>query len=327
MTQRQSRTAPPNLRLHSPGGVLLTFLFHGVFANEQEIEQQAVDPQQRITVDHFRQFVGHMLDSGYEFVLPDQVLAGLDAEGRYVMATFDDGYFSNQLVRPVLEEYKVAALFYISTGHVLANKSYWWDVVHREILCGGGSADDAQQVGRGLKELTHDRIEDAIVRMFGASSLEPWGDIDRPFTPHELRAFVESPFVEVGNHTRDHAILTNYSTAGVRKQLAGAQDDLERLVGYKPTSVSYPNGNYSPDVLSAASELGLSLGITVERRKNPLPLDPLDAGLLRLGRHILWGTRDIAGQCNAICSEAWWKGAWARLVKGDTRLWQRRRSA
>src|SRR5690348_2767117 len=67
MTPRPSGTAPSNLRLHSPGGVLLTFLFHGVFANEQEIEQQAVDPQQRITVDHFREFVEHMLEAGYEF--------------------------------------------------------------------------------------------------------------------------------------------------------------------------------------------------------------------------------------------------------------------
>lgn len=324
MTQQPSRPGRLNLRLHSPGGVLLTFLFHGVFANEQEIEQQAVDPQQRITVDHFRQFVEHMLERGYEFVLPDQVTAGLDADGRYVIATFDDGYASNQLVRPVLEEFGVAALFYISTGHVLANKSYWWDVTHREILRGGGSVDDAQQLGRKLKELTHDKIENEVVRRFGAQALEPWGDIDRPLTPRELREFVDSPFVEVGNHTRDHAILTNYSPAGVRQQLAGAQDDLEHLVGYRPTSVSYPNGNYSPAVLSVASELNLALGITVERRKNLLPLDASDAGLLRLGRHILWGTRDIAGQCDAICAEAWWKGAWARLVKGDTRLWQRR---
>ena len=324
MTPRPSGSAPSNLRLHSPGGVLLTFLFHGVFANEQEIEQQAVDPQQRITVDHFREFVEHMLEAGYEFVLPDQVTAGLDADGRYVMATFDDGYASNQLVLPVLEEFRVAALFYISTGHVLANKSYWWDVAHREIVLGGGSVDAVQQVGRTLKTLTHDQIENEIVRRFGASSLEPWGDIDRPLTPKELRAFVESPYVEVGNHTRDHAILTNYTPAGVRQQLAGAQDDLEHLVGYRPTSVSYPNGNYSPAVLTVASELNLSLGITVERKKNLLPLDTSDAGLLRLGRHTLWGTKDIADQCHVLCSEAWWKGAWARLVKGDTRLWQRR---
>ncbi|HEY4312955.1 MAG TPA: polysaccharide deacetylase family protein [Pirellulales bacterium] len=324
MPHRTASLETSNLRLYSPSSVLLTFLFHGVFADQHEIERNAVDPQQRITVEHFRQFVAHMLDCGYEFVLPNQVVAGLDADGRYVMATFDDGYASNALVRPVLEEFGVAALFYISTGHVLAKKSFWWDVVHREILRRGGTPDDAQKVGRGLKELTNPQIEDVIVRMFGAESIEPWGDIDRPFTPQELRAFVDSPLVEVGNHTRDHAILTNYTPAGVRQQLADAQDDLESMVGYRPTSVSYPNGNYSPDVLRVASELGFSLGITVERRKNLLPVDGANDGLLRLGRHILWGTRDIPEQCNAIRSDGWWKGAWAKFVNRDKRLWQRR---
>ena len=291
---------------------------------KHEIELHAVDPQRRITVGHFREFVAHMLERGYEFVVPEQVLAGLDEDGSYVMATFDDGYVSNRLVRDTLEEFGVSAVFFISTGHVLAEKSFWWDVVHREMWRRGSSEDDIQQVGRGLKELTNAQIEDVIVGMFGAKCLRPWGDVDRPFTPGELREFSECPHVDIGNHTRDHAILTNYSPEGVLEQLVGTQDDLNELVGYKPTSVSYPNGSYSPAAVRLSHEIGLSLGITVERRKNWLPLDTVDAGLLRLGRHTLWGTRDIAAQCDATLADGWWQGVWSKLMNRDTRSWQRR---
>ncbi len=320
----QTNHAPTNLQVFSPRGVLVTYLFHGVFADEREIMHHAVDPQQRITVEHFRRFVAHLLDCDFEFVTPEQTLAGLDADRRYVMATFDDGYVSNDLVRPVLEEFQVPAVFYISTGHVLAGKSFWWDVVHREMWRRGGTSKEIQQIGRGLKELTNAQIEDVVVTMFGAKSLEPWSDVDRPFTPEELRAFGKCPYVAFGNHTRDHAILTNYTAAGVREQLAGAQDDLEKLVGQRPVSVSYPNGNYSPDVLRVAREVGLTLGITVERAKNPLPLEKAGDGLLRLSRYPLWGTRGIAEQCDAVLADSWWKGVWSKLVGGDTRSWQRR---
>jgi peptidoglycan/xylan/chitin deacetylase (PgdA/CDA1 family) len=314
----------PDLRVYSPSGTLLTFLFHGVFRNENEIEQHVADPQQKITLSHFSQFVEHMLEAGYQFVTPGDVEHGLAEDGRHVMATFDDGYANNLHVRPLLEEYGVPAVFFISTGHVLAGKPFWWDVLYRELWRRGASAKQISQVGQGLKELTNAEIEGVLTTMFGAKSLVAESDIDRPLSVGELQDFARCPFVHLGNHTRDHGVLTNYTATGIAEQLGAAQDDLEHMVGVRPTCVSYPNGNYSPEVLRAARSLGLTLGITVERARNPLPLDRSDDGWLRLGRFTLWGTRDIGEQCDNVLADSWWKGVWSKFVGRDTRSWQRR---
>ena len=41
------------------------------------------------------------------------------------MLTFDDGYYNNHLALPVLEEFDVPALFFISTNHVKQQKCFW----------------------------------------------------------------------------------------------------------------------------------------------------------------------------------------------------------
>ena len=45
----------------------------------------------------------------------------------------------------------------------------------------------------------------------------------------ELAAFAASPHVHLGNHTVDHAILTNEDEAGVDEQIRGCQRDLQEL--------------------------------------------------------------------------------------------------
>lgn len=111
---------------------LLTFLFHSIFKNESEIGAKVIDPQQHITVDIYRQFVEYFLEAGYEFISPPQ-LNELKPDGKYVLSTFDDGYYNNSLVLPLLEEYKTPALFFVVSDNVINNKCYWWDVVFREL--------------------------------------------------------------------------------------------------------------------------------------------------------------------------------------------------
>lgn len=293
----------------------MTFLFHGIFRDPSEVDLDLVAPQQRITVAHFRAFVEQLLERGYQFVAPTDVPDELSANGKYVLATFDDGYFNNVHVLPVLEEFQVPAVFFISTGHVARGRCFWWDVLYREGRRRGASPKQISHEGRRLMCLTHDQIEAALIDHFGEPAFEPVGDVDRPLTPTELADFCRSPYVHLGNHTRDHAILTNYPLFDVHAQLNDAQDDLERLAGVRPRIVSYPNGNYSPEVLSLARQLGFTCGITVERRANPLPLVRGD-DCLRLGRHVLWGNRDIARQLDELLTEPWWGGIWNRYLRG-----------
>ena len=97
-------------------GVLLSFLFHGLF-------DEIADSQQGITVEMFECFIEYFHRHSYTFVSPNEVAHGLDSAGKYVLITFDDGYFSNVKALPVLERHGIPAALFVSTDHVLRGQS------------------------------------------------------------------------------------------------------------------------------------------------------------------------------------------------------------
>ncbi|MDR3632793.1 MAG: polysaccharide deacetylase family protein [Isosphaeraceae bacterium] len=259
-------------------GGLLAFLFHSLFHDEREIALNQVDPLQRTTVAQFRAFIAYYQKHGYRFVNPDE-LDALEPGGKYALVTFDDGYFNNVLALPVLEEYQVPALFFISTDHVRERKSFWWDVLYRERVAQGATPDQVYHEAQALKSLTTEQIEAELVARFGADALKPRGDIDRPFTPDELRAFARHPLVHLGNHTANHAILTNYSAEDAHAQILRAQEALEEMTGARPRTIAFPNGARSGPVVQTCAELGLRVGFTIRPAKNALPAGQSCSGL------------------------------------------------
>lgn len=291
------------LKLFRERNALIAFLFHSLFRNEAEIAQNLVDPLQRTTVAQFRQFIEYYLRNGYRFVSPADVLNGLAPDGRYAMITFDDGYFNNVLARLLLEEFAVPATFFISTGHVVQNKCFWWDALYRERTAQGASHARIKAEALEMKALTTEQIEQALIDRFGPDVLRPRGDIDRPFTPDELRDFAQCPFVSLGNHTANHAILTNYLADAMREQLQGCQAALREMTGTTPVAIAYPNGANDAGVVQASRDAGLRLGFTIRPQKTALPLDADGDGPLRIGRFCPHGEGPMLTQCRTYRSD------------------------
>jgi peptidoglycan/xylan/chitin deacetylase (PgdA/CDA1 family) len=291
------------LGLVGEGGGLLAFLFHSLFRDEREIARNHVDPLQHTTVDHFRAFVEYYLEYDYQFIGPDDLQGGLKPGGKYALVSFDDGYFNNALALPVLDEYRIPAAFFISTDHVCQNKCFWWDVLYRERIAQGATPAQIYSEGRRLKSLTTEAIEGTLVAAFGAKAFQPRGDIDRPFTPGELRALARMPSVHLGNHTANHAILTNYAPDEARSQIARAQESLAAMTGIRPWAIAYPNGSWSGQIERICGELGLKIGFTVRPSKNTLPIDFRSPRALRLGRFTPHHEIPITVQCRTYRSD------------------------
>ena len=241
--------------------------------------------------------MAHYQVHGYAFVTPAQVLAGLDPAGKYVLITFDDGYYNNHLALPVLRQFGVPATFFISTHHVQTGEAFWWDVVYRgrqrqPLPPGARQAEHAL-----LRRLRHPEIRQYLLAHFGPAALQPVGDLDRPFTPTELAAFARAPEVVLGNHTAHHAVLTNYAPPAAAQELAAGQQYLAQLTGTVPSAVAYPHGNTSPAVVAAALGAGLRLGTTVQAGKNYLPFAQHRVNSLLLKRFLLWGDQNVQRQC------------------------------
>jgi len=216
--------------------------------------------------------ITHFQEAGYTFVTPNEVASGLELGGRFVLLTFDDGYFNNLSVMPLLERYRVPAVFFISTKHVATGEAFWWDALFRARARARTPLAAIQAEQNALKRLPAAAIEAHVRERFGARAFDPAGDADRPMTSAELRVFAASPWVHLGNHTHDHAILPNYDRAGMEGQLRRCQEWLMAEAGVRPAIVAYPNGDVSPEVVSAAVACGLTLGLTTVPTRSHLPL-------------------------------------------------------
>lgn len=278
-------------------GALICFLFHSLFESGEEVRSGVLDPQQGVTVEMFRAFLGHFHEQGYGFVSPRQILEGLPPWGKHVLLTFDDGYCNNLRALPVMEEFNAPAVFFISSDHVWEGKAFWWDAAYREGRKRGKAEAEIRRAVARYKRWKTEEIERDLKKEFGNDALRPVGDLDRPFTPGELREFAEHPLVSMGNHTKNHAILTNYNLAEVREQIQGGQEAIQQIAGKMPEMISYPNGNSSPEIQQVACGIGLPLGVVVRGGKNRLPLKIGAPEAMTLKRFTLWGEYGIDGQC------------------------------
>jgi peptidoglycan/xylan/chitin deacetylase (PgdA/CDA1 family) len=285
------------LPMFGESGSLLIFLFHSLFRNDDEARAGVMDPQQGINVDMFRRFVFHFREQSYRFVSPSDIVEGLGPHGRDILVTFDDGYYNNIRVLPVLKEFGVPATFFISTDHIKYEKAFWWDVAFREFRKRHRTDENIRDAIVGYKRLKTAAVESDLSLQFGESALRPIADLDRPFKASELAEFARHPLVSIGNHTKDHAILTNYSDEEVSVQIEGAQHDIFEMTGKRPDIIAYPNGNVSPAIQAMAWKAGLRLGIGTSPGKNRLPLR-IDIGdAMTMKRFTLWGDREIEPQC------------------------------
>ena len=291
--------APLGARFERPA--LVSLLFHGVFESTAEIESGIVHPQEAMTTTDFDVLVASFTDAGYRFVSVDDVERGLDAAGRQVCITFDDGYASTLRIVEVLRRHAIPAAVFVSTGYVESGKRFWWDVVYDErTRRGEGESAIAREIAELERELP-DAIDRYLEHEFGASVLRPKGDLDRPLTLTELRELASEPYVTIGNHTANHVVLSGRPAELVRRELNDAQRYLEQTVGRAPTSVSYPEGAYDHDALEIVRELGFASAFTTVRRRER---HPITAGRLHeLGRFQLRRGSDLRRQIGAVRSE------------------------
>jgi len=291
------------LKFWKDKSALMAYLVHGLFRDTKTTELNHVHPQQRITVDLLRQFIEYHLENGFIFISPGKILEGLDSDKKYMLLTFDDGYFNNYSSLPVLHEFKVPAVFFISSGHVEKNECFWWDIVYRERIKRNNPKDSVRKEISLLKRKKDFEIRQYITEHFGSKAFSPISDIDRPFTPAELSSFAEDPFVSIGNHTASHVILTNCSSEEIRSEISVAQNSLAKITGLPPVMIAYPNGNFSEEVLKISKEAGLKFGITTMHKKNYLPISLEGYDPFMLNRFTLLGSRNIKQQCDFFRSD------------------------
>jgi len=289
------------LRIFGDKPGLICLICHSVFEDRDEAHCGDVDPLEDLTLQDYETAFEHFLHAGYRFVGEAEVLAGgLDPNGRYVWITFDDGYYNNFRILPLIERLNVPIQLYVSTDHVFEGKSYWWDALYRARSRRGAGQGEIYREAERLKGNTNRKIEAALLAEFGASALTPASDLDRPMTESELRTFASHRLVTVGNHTSEHGVLTNYSLVEAQRIVEKGEDDLRRMLGKPCKTFAYPNGDYLEDLFGTLQRLGYAAAISCDFRTNSAS-DLLGlASRYRIGRFYLSGGWDLEAQCQML---------------------------
>ncbi len=274
---------PLILKLTDKNSHLLIYYFHGIYETEKQKELNHVDPQNNITVQQFITFIDYFLSNNYHFVNPDDILKGLPPNKRYILLTFDDGYFNNTLAIEILNKYKIPATFFVTTKNILKQESFWWDVIFKYRVKQSISLKKIRDEQSHLKKFKYDYIYNYIVENFGLNATKPWSDIDRPLKIEELNNISKNPLVIIGNHTHDHTILTIYNTKEIESQLRESNKVLSKIIGYEPKLIAFPNGNFSPKILEICKNEGFDITFNTVKQRNQLPLLK-DNSVLNLNR-------------------------------------------
>jgi peptidoglycan/xylan/chitin deacetylase (PgdA/CDA1 family) len=81
------------------------------------------------------------------------------------------------------------------------------------------------------------------------------------------------PLIEIGSHTREHAVLTNATADQAYREMASSKQDLERLLSVEISSFAYPRCKYSPACPHAAERAGYTSAVTCGERGGWLPYE------------------------------------------------------
>lgn len=261
------------LNLICPPVVVLAY--HRVVTLSSDPQMLAVSP------DNFRRQMAALRDA-YPVLRAEDDWSSVREPS--VVVTFDDGYADNvREALPVLEEYRIPAAFFITTGYTGAGREFWWDELERLVLLSPRfpSWFKLKHEGRVKRwpaatgEERHILYSDLhrIMKKVDAPLREEWiGQIrglggmgargrpsHRAMSVEELKSLVKSPLVTIGAHTVTHTPLSAQGPVRQREEVRRSKHSLESWLGREIRVFSYPFGgreHYTAETVRLVREAG-----------------------------------------------------------------------
>lgn len=221
--------------------------------------------------------------------------------------TFDDGFQNNHDVAfPILRKARLPATIFPVTGLIGSHRTLWFCRLHRALAAtrktalewGGSRLDLAGPSEKSvasswledrLKQLPQPELESETEKLVDALKDEPERpvEVDSPFRildRDSIQRMTDSGLVELGGHTRSHAIVSLLSPEEQEREIAGSLVEIEALTGQPCEVFAYPNGrreDYDAKSLDILKSSRVRVAVTAIEGANDQATSPLE--LLRYG--------------------------------------------
>ena len=239
-----------------------------VSASAEAFRRQMMHVRRRFTPMRFDEVMEH-LDRGRD--LPKDA----------VLITFDDGYDDNyRIAFPILREFGMSAMFFVSTGHIDSGRPYAFDwLVHMVCISTAGRLQvpelgldwalgatlterraQAAELLHRLKALDADAQDAFILHLEKLWRIERVINVPqcRPMNWEQLRE-MHAAGMEVGSHGVAHCMLAKLPRQRRVAEVEESKRMLERELGATVTALSYPVGgldSYDAETIEAVRSAG-----------------------------------------------------------------------
>ena len=280
---------------------IIFLLFHSVFKEKNEMEKNHIDSLWGFTIEEFKYIFDTFLEHNYTFISHNDMLnlKSLSSNKKYIYLHFDDGYFNNVNLVPVLEQFNIYANFFVVTENIINKEKFWWDFLLNKYQ---HKNNDYLKEIDFLKNKNFSKIKNFIIKKYGVNSLKPLSDIDRPFTKDELIDFNQNKYITIGNHTSDHSNLNSIDEKECKLKILKAEKDLENILGYSSKIFSFPNSKSSLSSQTLLNEMKFNYAISDNfKNYNLNQIEPRQ--YFRFGRYCFLRNKNIDWQIQMCTSK------------------------
>jgi peptidoglycan/xylan/chitin deacetylase (PgdA/CDA1 family) len=247
-----------------------------------------------VTPEHFRQQMAYLRRSFQPIWLDE--LAGAVKRGsiprQAVAITFDDGYADNYMFAlPILEEFKIPATIFVTSGSIDSDREYWWDDLERIFLrgrilpetleiCVNGheyfwtldNAEKLQSIRKELHQIIKPLRPDYREQIL--EILTKWANLGRggrrahrAMTFDELKTLAGSSVIQIGGHTVNHPQLAALPVELQVQEILQGRDELETVIGKRVKTFSYPFGgqmDFSAETVDIVKKAGFEAACSTQ---------------------------------------------------------------
>jgi peptidoglycan/xylan/chitin deacetylase (PgdA/CDA1 family) len=267
------------------------FLFHGVIRTARTGIRNYTG--KHLALDEFARILTSLESAGSPVSMPEvaSFCSGETTLPDYAFAvTFDDGFENNASVAaPALEEFRIPATFYVTTGFIDENGSSWIDLIEQAVeevdsfsLILPFRQPHATYRTRDekialLDEIRkHAKLDSSIdpyelagdVRaQLGVQDLEPDVDLDRKLSWAQIDELAQHELFTVGGHGLTHRILSHLGDEALEHEIAVGLGRLREEISVPVDQFSYPEGLahcYSDRVIECIARHGITCAVTAE---------------------------------------------------------------
>ena len=263
----------------SAGNILRILTYHRVTNPEHTIhsDPNLVSATPEMFTRHMKWLERHYQAIDMQQAL-DAVVDGAPLPQRAVLITFDDGYPDfREFAWPVLRQLGLPVTLFVPTAFPGQQISaFWWDRLYAAVNTSRKDEIIDEKLGCLQLHTHRDRARSALILRYHARSLphtEAMAWIDdlclkltneehvttTPMSWQDLRLLSEQG-VTIGAHSRTHPLMTQITNQQVYDEIAGAQQDIETMLGKTLPIFCYPAGAYNHTIGTIARNSGIKLG-------------------------------------------------------------------